>query len=122
MREWKVYYAFDDKEFFDRDECERYEWQAIECMTAVNECYDFFDKSGNRFMPPPYDSAEDWMNWICDAAEHCDSIRVNHLLPKLADDFVLNKCGYYITSEDFNNETGLFKYDYLKDEWVKVGE
>ena len=40
MREVTVYYAWDDSEFYDRDECLRYERQAIEAMIQlVNELY-----------------------------------------------------------------------------------
>ena len=44
MREVTVYYSYDDKEFFDRDECLRYERQAVEAMMSVNDCYDFLIK------------------------------------------------------------------------------
>ena len=124
MREVTVYYSYDDREFFDRDECLRYEWQAIEEIMSVNDCYEFFDKNHKRYIAPDAtcEDAEEWMNWLVHTAERCTYVKVNHILPESTARFVENEFGDCITPEDFNNETGLFKYDYLKDEWVKVGE
>lgn len=124
MREVTVYYAYDDSEFYDRDECLRYERQAIEEMMSINDCYDFFDKNGNRYIAPYYqcENIEDWINWLSDAAEHCDYIKVRHILPKNAVQFINREWGYCITPKDFHNETGLFKYDNFKGEWIKVDE
>lgn len=124
MREVTVYYAWDDTEFDDRDECLRYERQAVEAMMSVNDCYDFFTKWGVRYSAPDYrcEDVEEWMDWLSDAAEHCDFIRVRHILPDNAVRFIDREWGYCIAPEDFNGETGLFKYDDFKNEWVKVGE
>ena len=124
MREMTIYYAYDDSEFYDRDECLRYERQAVEAMMSVNDCYDFFDKNGGRYIAPNYqcEDVEKWMDWLSDAAEHCDCIKVRHILPENAVRFIDREWGYCIAPEDFNGETGLFKYDDFKNEWVKVGE
>ena len=124
MREVSVYYAWDDSEFYDRDECLRYEKQAVEAMMSVNDCYDFFDKNGGRYVAPDYrcEDVEEWMDWLSDAAEHCSYIKVRHTLPENAVWFIDREWGYCIAPEDFNGETGSFKYDDFKNEWVKVGE
>ena len=124
MREVTVYYAWDDSEFYDRDECLRYEQQAVEAMMSVNDCYDFFDKDGSRYVAPDYrcEDVEEWLDWLSDAAEHCSYIKVRHILPENAVRFIDREWGYCIAPEDFNGETGLFKYDDFKNEWVKVGE
>ena len=124
MREVTVYYAYDDSEFDDRDECLRYEQQAVEAMMSVNDCYDFLTMSGARFEAPDYqcEDVEEWMGWLSDAAEHCDYVNVRHILPENAVRFIDREWGYCIVPEDFNGEIGLFKYDDLKNEWVKVGE
>jgi len=124
MREVTVYYAYDDSEFEDRDECLRYERQAVEAMMSVNDCYDFFNKWGTRYSAPNSlcEDVEKWMDWLSDAAEHCEYIRVRHILPENAVWFIDREWGYCIAPEDFHNETGLFKYDDFKNEWVKVGE
>lgn len=124
MREVTVYYSYDDEEFFDRDECLQYEHQAVEAMAAVNDCYDFFDKNGRKFVAPDAacEDVKEWLFWLSDAAEHCDCIRVRHTLPELSVQFINHEWGYCIAPEDFYNETGLFRYDNWKNEWVKVGE
>lgn len=124
MREVTMYVAWDDSEFETADECLRYEEQAIEAMSAVNDCYDFFDKNGGRFVAPLTTDTEieNWLNWLSDAAEHCDYIKVYHRIPELSVKFINREWGYCICPEDFPEETGVFKYDNFKDEWVEVGE
>lgn len=123
MREVTLYYAWDDSEFYDRDECLRYEQQAVEAMMSVNDCYDFLTKDGGRYVAPDYrcENVEDWMNWLSDAAEHCDYIKVRHILPENAVRFIDREWGYCILPEDFGNETGDFQYDWHQCKWVKVG-
>ena len=124
MREVTVYYAWDDAEFDDRDECLRYERQAVEAMMSVNDCYDFFSKWGIRYSAPDYqcEDVEKWTDWLSDAAEHCEYVKVRHILPDNAVRFIDREWGYCIAPEDFHNETGLFKYDDFKDEWLQVDE
>lgn len=124
MREVTKYIAWDDSEFDIEDECLLYESVAMDAMREVNDCYTFFNKDGERFEAPPEwdDIIENWLNWLSDAAEHCDSIKVNYILPENAVRFIDREWGYCIAPEDFHNETGLFKYDDWKNEWVKVGE
>ena len=124
MREVTMYYAYDDSEFDDRDECLAYERQAVEAMMSIDDCYDFLAKCGDRYIAPDYqcEDVEEWMDWLSDAAQHCEYIKVCHTLPKNAVRFIDREFGYCIAPEDFNNETGLFKYDYFKNEWIKVDE
>ena len=124
MREITVYVAWDDTEFDTEDECLWYESKAVDAMKEVNDCYEFFNKDGERFDAPPEwdDNIENWLGWLSDAGEHCDRIKVNHILPDDAVCFIDREWGYCIAPEDFNDETGLFKYDDFKNEWVKVGE
>jgi len=124
MREVTMYYAYDDSEFYDRDECLAYEWRAIEAMMSINDCYDFLDKNGVRYSAPNYqcEDVEEWMDWLSDAAEHCEYVKVRHILPDNAVRLIDREWGYCIAPEDFNGEIGLFKYDDFRNEWIKVGE
>lgn len=126
MREVTVYYAYDGSEFDDRDECLRYERQAIEAMMSVNDCYDFLTKDGVRYSTPDYrcEDVEEWIDWLSDAVEHCEYVKVHHILPENAVRFIDREWewSYCIAPEDFNGETGLFKHDYFKNEWIKVDE
>jgi len=124
MREVTVYYAYDGSEFDDRDECLQYERQAVEAIMSVNDCYDFLTKDGVRYFAPDYrcEDVEEWMDWLSDAAEHCEYVKVHHILPENTLRLIDREWDYCIAPEDFNGETGLFKYDHFKNEWVKVGE
>lgn len=124
MREVTIYYAYDDAEFYNRDECLEYERQAVEAMMSVNDCYDFLTKDGDRYVAPDFrcEDVEEWLDWLSDAAQHCVYVNVRHILPDNAVRFIDREWGYCIAPEDFNGETGLFKYDDLKNEWAKVDE
>lgn len=122
MREVSVFYSFDDKEFFDRGECETYEREAVRHLRTVEACYAFYGKEGNRlFAPLTSNDVEDWMDWLCVAGDSADRILVSRQLPNDTADFVREQVGYCILPEDFGNETGDFQYDWHQCEWVKVG-
>lgn len=122
MREVKYYVAWDDSEFETQEECMEYEQGVVIAMSTINNCYDFIDKNGKRYDPPKNLNIDDWQDWFFDAAEHCQWIRVYRTLPDLAVDFINTQIGYCICPVDFDNKTGLFEYDELKNEWVKVDE
>ena len=123
MREVSVFYSFDDKEFFDRDECEAYEREAVRHLRIVEACYAFYDKKGDRlFAPLTSNDIEDWMDWLCVAGDSAERILVSQQLPNDTTDFVREQVGYCILPEDFNYQTGDFQYNWKRYEWVKVGE
>lgn len=122
MREVTRFYSFDDREFFDRDECETYEREAVRHLRTVEACYAFYSKEGKRmFAPLASEDADEWMDWLCAACEVSNRILVTRQLPNDTADFVREQVGYCILPEDFNNATGDFQYDWHQCEWVKVG-
>lgn len=122
MREVSVFYSFDDREFFDRDECEDYEREAVRHLRTVEACYAFYDKKGDKmFAPLTSNDVEDWMNWLCVAGDDADRILVLQQLPQDTADFLREQVGYCILPEDFNYQTGDFQYNWKRCEWVKVG-
>lgn len=122
MREVSVFYSFDDREFFDRDECVEYEKNAMHHLRTVEACYAFYAKEGARlFAPLRSDDVEDWMDWLCVAGDSADRIVVSQKLPNDTAKFVREQTGYCILPEDFGYETGDFQYDWYQCEWVKVG-
>ena len=123
MREVCVFYAYDDREFFDRDECVDYERKAIVKAWEIYKAYTFFDKDMGLIMAPAEsDDIEDWADWLEIAGDKSAYvIRYANLSPE-TEMFYRHGWGYCILNEDFNNECGTFRYDYDKDEWVKVGE
>jgi hypothetical protein len=122
MREVSVFYSFDDKEFFDRDECKAYEREAVRHLRTVEACYAFYDENGGRMLAPlRSEDVEDWMDWLYIAGDSAHRIFVSRQLPNDTADFVREQVGYCILPEDFGNETGDFQYDWNQNEWVKVG-
>lgn len=122
MREVSVFYAFDDTEFFDRDECAEYEMQMLEYLKEINEKYSFFDKDMNLFMSPHSDDIEDWIDWLDNAAERCMFIYRDENLSNAANRSLSEYCGYCINNEDFDYNVGWFKYDMRLTEWLKVDD
>ena len=123
MREVTVYYAFDDTEFYYRGECLAYEKEAFDCLKEINEKYSFFDKHMNIYAAPlESDEIEDWTDWLVNAADTCDFIHRDGDLTCLAEDFISREWGFCILNNDFNFETGWFKYNICSSEWEKVDE
>lgn len=105
MREETRYYAYDDTEFFDREECEAYETNVHNMLTSVSNKYTFFDKDMNILMPP--DDSSDINNWMDFFDNAFNESSIVHREENLTDDenaFIRYEFGY--CDEDFNNETG----------------
>lgn len=124
MREVTVYYAYDDSEFFDRDECLAYEEKAIKLMEEVNDKYSFFDENMNLLAAPLGSTdIEEWIAWLNMAADKCVFIHRTDDLSVNANKLCSEVCGYCINNSDFpygEENIGLFKYEDF--DWVKVGE
>lgn len=50
MREVTMYYAYNDKEFFNREKCLAYEHEALIRSLEIYDAYTFFDKN-SRLIP-----------------------------------------------------------------------
>ena len=124
MREVRVFYTYDDKEFYNRDECIAYEENAVKLMEEINEKYSFFDENMNLLVAPLGSTdIEEWIDWLNIAADKCTFIHRTGDLSPNADKLSREICGYCINNSDFpygEENVGWFKYeDY---DWVKVGE
>lgn len=123
MREEVRYYAYDDTEFFDREECEAYETNVHNMLTSVSNKYTFFDKDMNILMPPD-DSSDinNWMDFFDNAFNESSIVHREENLTDEENSFMRYEFGYCIHNEDFNNETGWFRWDSDEIEWIKIGE
>ena len=124
MREVCVFYAYDDTEFYTREECLAYEEKALKLMEEINEKYSFFDENMNLFVAPLGSTdIEEWIDWLNTAANKCTFIHRTGDLSVNADKFCREVSGYCINNSDFpygEENIGWFKYeDY---DWVKVDE
>lgn len=124
MREVTVFYAYDDTEFFVRDECLAYEERAIESMEEINDKYSFFDENMNLFIAPLGSAdVEKWIDWLNESADKCQIIHRTGDLSVNADKLCRRVCSYCINNSDFpygEENIGWFKYEDC--DWVKVGE
>ena len=126
MREVHVFYAYDDTEFFNREDCLAYEDKAIKLMEEINNKYSFFDANMNLFAAPLGSTdIEEWIDWLNKAAEKFTFIHRTGDLSVDADMLIREICGYCITNDDFpygEENVGWFKYNISSDEYIKVDE
>ena len=123
MREVTMYYAFDDKEFDNYEQCLRYENNAYMLMRSIEKKFSFYDKNMKE-MIPPYESPniEDWLTWLDDAYAYCTYVRKMGSLTDDEAEIIRENIGCCIYNEDFSCAVGLFEYDTYAGEWVKVDE
>lgn len=123
MREEVRYYAYDDTEFFDREECEAYEKRVHDRLISVSEKCTFFDKDMNIFLPPKdLPDINDWMDFFDNAFNECGIVHREENLTDEENAFIRYEFGYCFNNEDFNNETGWFRWNKDEIEWVKMDE
>lgn len=123
MREVIRYYAFDDEEFEDREECQEYEAKAYDLVYSIGEKYKFYDKNMN-IIPAPFNSpdVEDWLTWLDNAYGDCTYIKRYNALNPQEEAIIDETIGCCMLNYDFKGEIGLFKYDISESKWVKVDE
>ena len=125
MREVITYVAFDDQEFYNKEECLAYEEQAMNTLKEIHEKYSFYDKDMNVFVAPENSTdIDEWLWWVQTAADRCEFIYRKDNLSYDAEDFIDQQWGYSINNSDFpeKNYIGLFRYDGYECRWVKVDE
>ena len=124
MHEVHVFYAYDDTEFFNREECLAYEEKAIKLMEEINDKYSFFDENMNLLVAPLGSTdIEEWIDWLNTSADKCQIIHRTGDLSFKANNLLREVCGYCINNSDFpydEENVGWFKYEDC--DWVKVDE
>ena len=120
MKEVITYVAFDDEEFDDKVECEKYEEAAYNKLVELSECYSFYDENMNLFVAPVgYGSDVEMMcDWVDNAYNDCEYIRIKQRLPQEVMRLLYNYFGYIVPDE----ECGLYRYNIDNDEWDKVAD
>lgn len=123
MREVIMFYAYDDVEFFNREDCVEYEMKHLGYLKEVDCKYSFFDINMN-LITSPIDSNDigRWIEWLDEVILNCVFINRHYNLSEIACKFIDYEFGYPITNADFNNILGWFKYDNENNKWVKVDE
>jgi len=127
MREVITYVAYDDCEFETREECIAHENEAWDALIDIKRSYSFYDINMKELVCPQMTNHENYdletrLKWFDDASQTCEYILRFKNLKNETEDFINNWNGVCICNSDFNNETGLFKYDMRTLEWVKVDE
>lgn len=123
MREIKYYVAWDDSEFDNESECLAYEERGKKCAQEFNKAYSFYDKNMNKILAPNESAdVEEWIDWLGCAIDDSAYIRRYANLTQEAERFYCHSWGTCVLNEDFDNELGLFSYDFETNTWDKVGE
>lgn len=123
MREIKHYVAWDCSKFESESECLAYEERAKKSAQEFNEAYSFYDKDMNMiFSPGESADVEEWVDWLGYAGDECIYIKRKANLTQEAENLYNREWGIGVLNKDFDNELGLFRYDFKKNKWVKVGE
>lgn len=116
MREVTVYYAYDDSEFDNREECEAYEGEAFDLLTEVFNSYKFF--VNNQEILIFLNDVEAGLHALSAAFDKCDRISVTKPISDAALRLIDFQLGYVLPP----NTVGLYKYDTDEYDWVKVDE
>lgn len=116
MKTVTVYYAYDDTEFFTREECEAYEGQAMYHINQWNRCCVFFDKDMNTIYLPAGMDIEEALDWLNETLQECEYMEIVEQIPDESFKFIDEQLGYVLPE----NKIGLYMYDYDYDGWVSV--
>ena len=106
MRVVSVYYSFDDREFFDYQECADYEVKAFRLMLDFFNTFVFYDKD-KKEVEIVKDTVEDMLASADWAIQSCDYVRVNKPFDSDTEEFIRVQIG-----ADLPDEVGFYKYDY----------
>lgn len=117
MREVITYVAYDDTEFDNREECEKYEYEAYLILEEVFNSYRFFRNNGQEICIFLND-IETGLHVLGQAFDKCDRILVTKPISDLALHFIDFQLGYVLPP----NESGMYKYDTDEFEWIKAAE
>jgi len=115
MKKVTVYYAYDDTEFYDEDECMRYEQKAIDIMVKAKEVFTFYDENMNVMSWYVNDNVDDLLNEFENIYDHCTYIKVNEDNEEVIR-FIYNQTGSLVPNEG----EGLYKYGWNVSEWAKI--
>lgn len=115
MKTVTVYYAYDDTEFYDENECMEYEQKAIDLMVKAKEVFTFYDKNMNVMSWYVNDNVDDLLNEFENVYDHCEYIKVNED-NKDVSQFIHNQCGFTLPDGD----AGLYKYNWNEDKWIRT--
>lgn len=115
MKAVTVYYAYDDTEFYDEDECRRYEQKALDLMVKAKEVFTFYNKDMNAMSWYVNDNVDDLLSEFENVYDHCEYIKVNEYNEKVYK-FIYNQIGLNLPDGD----VGLYKYDWNEDKWIRT--
>lgn len=115
MKTVTYYYAYDDTEFYDENECMEYEQKAIDLMVKAKEVFTFYDKNMNVMSWYVNDNVDDLLNEFENVYDHCEYIKVNENNEEVFR-FLHDQTGSLVP----DNGVGLYKYDLNIDKWIRT--
>lgn len=117
MKKIITYIAWDGRKFATKEQCCEYEQDAIDMMTELCHCYEFY-KDGKHLKVFVSNSLDNMIQSFDEAMRRCDMIKVNCMPSDFAYLFQADNFGY-----EMPDDVGLFKWDgnpTLVLPWVKV--
>lgn len=112
MRERITYVAFDDTEFAEKTDCEKYENNALKNIVEFVEKISFLDSNKKEITFPMF-TIEDTLINIEYAWSECHYMRIKELLSPRCIGFFYDHIGLIYPT----NKTGLFKYNFNEGKW-----
>ena len=111
-----VYYSADDVEFFDREECLEHEVHIFDMCIEFLKCVHFYNESGEEIWQPYSNCLEECLEWIDEAFNNCEYIKVKEIIPIKVAEWIKNYFGFC-----FPESVGFFEY-IMGEGWRKVDE
>ena len=112
-----TYVAFDDEEFSNVEDCQRYENFHIDLIIEAEECYSFYDRDMNRIVFAYCHNIEEMLNEFCYAYDYCEYIVVNKEPSAPLINFMRHYFGYELPME---KGTWRWNNDFGGGEWKRV--
>ena len=111
-----VYIAYDGERFDSLAECKEYENRIVSLMNEFNRHVLLLDMTKRPIFSPIGTSIEETMAWFHQAYGDCSYLNINAELSNDLIDFINNDLNLIFPP----NKIGLYKYDYINDEWVSA--
>ena len=118
MTKITVYYAYDETEFYNEEECQEYEAKAFEYLYEIKDNWTLFDKDFNKlevYIDKDINITLEEFSRIWDIP--MQYVKINKPLSNNAYAFILNYYGYSCPP----NEVGLYRYNFSEVHWEKIG-
>lgn len=112
----EVYFAWDDKEFTNKFECEAYEEHTRETIRQLEKSFTMYDKNNNKIVWKDETDIEAWNDWFDEIFVYkAETIELHQALNEEVEAYLLHNFGYEINQF----KPGKYHYNWNVFAWVK---